>query len=59
MKIDFKKELKQLYNAPAKDFVLVEVPPMHFLMIDGQGDPNTAEAYRAALEGRSMAWPTR
>jgi len=49
-KIDFKKELKQLYGPPTKEFVLVDVPPMHFLMIDGHGDPNTAQIYTDALE---------
>lgn len=49
-KVDFKKTLKHLYNPPRKDFVIVEVPRMNFLMIDGQGDPNTAESYQHALE---------
>jgi hypothetical protein len=37
--IDYKKELKQLYAPSAKEVVLVDVPPLHFLMIDGLGDP--------------------
>lgn len=48
--VDFKKEFKQLYNPSAKEFALVEVPPLQFLMIDGQGDPNTAPAYQEAIE---------
>lgn len=48
-KIDLRKDFKQLYNPPAKDVVLVEVPDMAFLMIDGLGDPNTAQEYRDAL----------
>jgi len=48
-KVDFKKELKELY-APPKQFVVVNVPEMHFLMADGHGDPNTAQEYREALE---------
>jgi hypothetical protein len=48
-KIDFKKSLKHLYNPPKKDFVIVEVPRMNFLMIDGKGDPNTAASYQEAL----------
>lgn len=48
-KIDFKKELKELYRPP-KEFVLVEVPEMQFLMVDGHGDPNTAQEYQDALE---------
>lgn len=49
-KIDFKKELKYLYNPSLKAAMVVEVPPLNFLMIDGQGDPNTATAYKEAIE---------
>jgi hypothetical protein len=49
-KIDYKKELKYLYQSSAKEFQVVDVPPMNFLMIDGHGDPNTAQAYQDALE---------
>jgi hypothetical protein len=48
--IDYKKELKQLYAPSAKEPALVEVPRLHYLMIDGQGDPNTAPEYAAAVE---------
>lgn len=49
-KTDFKKEMKSLYSPGAKDFVLVDVPRMQFLMVDGMGDPNTAPAYANAVE---------
>lgn len=49
-KIDFKKELKELYAASAKQCALVEVPEMNFLMIDGQGDPNRSPDFQAAVE---------
>ena len=49
MNNDWKKELKYLYNPSAKLFSLIEVPPLQFLMIDGQGDPNTAAEYSEAL----------
>ena len=49
-KIDFKKVFKELYRPSAKEFELVDVPAMQFLMVDGHGDPNTAEAYREAVE---------
>lgn len=38
-KIDFKKELKELYRPGTKDFVLVDVPKMNFVKIDGAGPP--------------------
>jgi hypothetical protein len=49
-KVDFKRELKHLYRPSARAFVVVDVPPMQFLMIDGHGDPNTAREYQEALE---------
>lgn len=42
-------DLKRLY-APPKTPVLVTVPPFDFIMIDGQGDPNSSAAYREAVE---------
>ena len=48
-KVDFKKTYKELYN-PSKKFVLVDVPPMQFLMVDGHGDPNVAQEAQEALE---------
>jgi hypothetical protein len=50
MKTDFKKTLKHLYQPSAKEFEVVDVPPMQFLMIDGHGDPNTAQEYKNAVE---------
>jgi hypothetical protein len=45
-----KEELRQLYHASAKEVVQVDVPALRFLMIDGQGDPNTSAAYAQAVE---------
>jgi len=49
MKIDLRKEYKQLYNPPTKEVVLVEVPDIVFLMVDGSGDPNISQDYQDAL----------
>ncbi len=49
-KIDFKKKLKHLYAASAKQIVIVEVPEMNFLMVDGEGDPNTSKSFSDAIE---------
>jgi hypothetical protein len=49
-KIDLKKKLKHLYQPSAKEVVQVEVPPFRFLMIDGEGDPNTSPQYAHAVE---------
>ncbi|MHA2379285.1 MAG: GyrI-like domain-containing protein [Candidatus Thorarchaeota archaeon] len=49
-KVDFKKELKHLYRPSPKAPVVVDVPQMNFLMVDGRGDPNTSKEYRDAVE---------
>jgi hypothetical protein len=49
-KIDFKRELKHLYQPSGKKFEVVDVPPLQFLMIDGHGNPNTAQEYQDAVE---------
>lgn len=49
-KMDFKKQFKELYHPPADEAVVIDVPAMNFLMIDGQGDPNIAQEYKDAVE---------
>ena len=49
-KIDFRTELKQLYQPGSRDFAFVDVPTMNFVMVDGQGDPNSAASYQTAVE---------
>jgi hypothetical protein len=49
-KVDLKKELKRFYQPSAKEVVRVEVPTFQFLMVDGEGDPNTSQAYAGAVE---------
>jgi hypothetical protein len=50
VKVDFKKELKELYNPKVGDFSLVKVPKLKYLMVDGQGDPNKVIEYQEAVE---------
>ena len=50
MKVDFKKELKHLYNPSSKEVVIIDVPGMNFLMVDGAGNPNAALEYKDAVE---------
>jgi hypothetical protein len=47
---DLVKLQKPLYSPSAKHPAIVEVPDLAFLMVDGRGDPNTSEAYEAALQ---------
>ena len=49
-KIDYKKELEHLYKHSANKVGIVEVPQMNFLMIDGEGDPNTSRSFQDAIE---------
>jgi hypothetical protein len=49
-KIDLKKELKHLYQPSAKEVVQVDVPIMNYLMVDGEGDPNTSRVFSDAVE---------
>jgi len=49
-KIDYKKELKHLYRPSANKIEIVEVPKMNFLMVDGEGDPNTSQSFSDAIE---------
>ena len=49
-KIDYKKVCKELYQPKTKPEI-VDVPPMCFLQIGGQGDPNDADGeYQQAVE---------
>lgn len=48
-KLELKKTLKPYYDAkPAP--VLVEIPTMNFLMIDGTGNPNTSADYAEVVQ---------
>ena len=50
IKLDLKKKYRDLFNPPTRDFVEVEPPKMAFVKINGEGDPNTAAAYRVGIE---------
>ena len=47
-KIDFKKKMKEFYNSP-RNPVIVDVPKMQYLMIDGAGYPGTSQEYQDAM----------
>ena len=49
-KIDYKKNLKHLYKPSSKKVEIVEVPQMNFLMVDGEGNPNTSQSFSDAIE---------
>lgn len=47
-KLDYKKEYRDLY-LPKQSPVLIEVPVMNFIMVDGEGEPG-GEQYQAAVQ---------
>jgi hypothetical protein len=49
-KIDYKKQLKELYNGKVGQPITVNVPKMNYLMIDGRGDPNSSQEYIDAIQ---------
>jgi hypothetical protein len=49
-KIDFKKQLKDLYQPSAKEVVQISVPTMNYLMADGEGDPATTKEFREIVD---------
>lgn len=49
-KIDFKKKLKHLYKPSTNKVEIVDVPQMNFLMVDGEGNPNTSQPFSDAIE---------
>lgn len=48
LKVDHRKTLKHLYHPSSKTPVLVDVPPMNFLLMDGKGKPNGSGFQQAA-----------
>jgi len=48
--LDLKKTLKHLYKPTNKNVTTVDVAPMQYLMIDGEGNPNTSERYEQAVQ---------
>jgi hypothetical protein len=49
-KVDYKQEFKLLYRPSARSVEVVEVPPLHYLMISGEGDPNTSRSFQDGVE---------
>jgi len=49
-KIDLKKEWKAFYTASYRKPSLVDVPRLKYLMIDGEGDPDSSPAFQEAVQ---------
>jgi hypothetical protein len=48
-KLDYKKEFPDLYNPKQKEIHILTIPTMQFYMVDGKGDPNTAQMFKDAV----------
>jgi hypothetical protein len=48
--LDLKRDLRWLYAPSVKEVSELVVPAMDFLMVDGEGDPNTSQGYADAIE---------
>jgi hypothetical protein len=46
---DYKKEYKDLYMPKSKPMV-IDLPAMNFIMVDGKGDPNNNNEFQQAIE---------
>lgn len=46
---DFKKNEKKLYQ-PGPEPSIIDIGPMNFLTVTGEGDPNTSKTYQTAVE---------
>ncbi len=49
-KVDFKKRWKKLYQPPVGEITTVQVPALTYLMVDGEGDPNSSKTFEQAVE---------
>jgi hypothetical protein len=49
-KLDLKEQWKHLYQPPAGEITTVTVPPLTYLMVDGEGDPNKSQSFEQAVE---------
>lgn len=47
--IDYKK-LEKEYYIPSTKPSIITIPKMKFIVVDGEGDPNTSQSYKDALE---------
>ena len=53
---DFKKDRKDLYQ-PTTTPSIVDVPEMLYIMVDGEGDPNTSDSVLRDAMQILYGWP--
>lgn len=50
MTADWRKDLKTLYFPPTREVVEVDVPPLKYFTVVGEGDPNASKQFQSAVE---------
>jgi hypothetical protein len=49
-KLDLLKQMKEFYSASRNKVDFLKIPSFNYLMIDGEGDPNTSQAYKDSVQ---------
>ena len=49
-KIDYKKNHSPFYKPRKNSLEIIKVPKLNYLMIDGEGNPNTSKSYSEAVQ---------
>lgn len=57
-KQDYKKDFKELY-LPKQTPSIIEIPPMNFVMLEGQGDPNGEDFAQAVAALYSVSYAVK
>ena len=47
-RLELRKTMKEFYNPPVGEVVLVDLPPLKYIMVDGEGDPG-GESFQQAM----------
>ena len=59
-KLDLKKKYRELYSPPGKDPVVVDVPPLKYLMIDGINAEPESEGFQNGIQALfSVSYKTK
>ena len=48
--LDLLKQMKELYSSSINKVNFLKIPPLKYLMIDGEGNPNTSQEYKDSLQ---------
>ena len=49
-KLDLLRQMKGIYSSSINKVNFIKIPPLNYLMVDGEGDPNTSQIYKDSLQ---------